>query len=845
LSALGSGSFLALPGVRLWNPDSRKQNSKKDLNPVLNRRDFCMSLLALPAVAPHFGLGNPAEVAASRIENAFPLSDYTPYGYLDNPFHTWNLHRSGVLRSSPGIGFGLYFPAGPGGYFDFAKNGVYEIHLRLGFLIDGRRFWTPEDFRPDQLIAPYHSKNLFTYAFSEGGAKVECTFLQAGEDALAAKITVQGAKPQSIRLLAALECKLGGAAWWGRDGLAGQYDPATDSLWIRSFAAGKVFTLLSDSPSEAHHLSENETDWESWLKTGSNVGRALSYYPKPLWGALLFKIDVMPGAQAEHTVVLARAENAATAYSQARESLRKSREQLSIKYAEDAAFWRTAPKLEGDWPKHWKHGWVYDLETLRMMVRRPIGIYKHPWDAMQIQAPRTVLAETSIDMWALSYADAEMAKDVFLGQFLDAPSDNVPCSREDGELNMVAADGAECGTSISWCYPFFCASSIWARTRDKKWLSEIYPRLARLLRWTLRHRSDADGFVIGKCSWETGMDTAARFLIQQPTGGELIEFLRVVELQAAAAQAAEVLAQFAAVLGEKDSVEGWRKIQQVYAAKTQTLWKDDWFYDFDTRNGQLVTTAGQDAGQIAPAFCGVASDNQKHRMRPVVRKFFADSMARHLPPAEDWQDGLHWSSLVLPYLESLWETGEIELASQVVETIAERIYTSMDRRSVANASAQGANADEQCAPIQKLGWPGVSCEIWGSNGAYGGEGYGWGAVLPAHIIRNLIGFRDPQQADEVGVSPNLPDSLMVAGKVYRVRNLQYAGETLELAIHVLDPRHVRVEGRWSGSLRTTAVKDAAGTSMPLQHVDSAWQFEGSNHRQYLVRIAGISAVAGK
>jgi hypothetical protein len=81
---------------------------------------------------------------------------------------------------------------------------------------------------------------------------------------------------------------------------------------------------------------------------------------------------------------------------------------------------------------------------------------------------------------------------------------------------------------------------------------------------------------------------------------------------------------------------------------------------------------------------------------------------------------------------------------------------------------------------------------------------------------------------------------MVAGKVYRVRNLQYAGETLELGIHVLDSRRVRVEGLWSGSLRTVAVKDAAGTSMALQGADSAWQFEGSNHRQYLVRIAGIS-----
>src|ERR1019366_8960812 len=127
-----------------------------------------------------------------------------------------------------------------------------------------------------------------------------------------------------------------------------------------------------------------------------------------------------------------------------------------------------------------------------------------------------------------------------------------------------------------------------------------------------------------------------------------------------------------------------------------------------------------------------------------------------------------WSSLVLPYVESLWVAEEIELVSQLVQTIAERIYTSMDRRSIANPRSDG----QQPAMTQKLGWPGVSCEVWGSQGAYGGEGYGWGAVLPAHIIRNLIGFRDPERPDELRLTPNLPESFMVAGNLYRVCNLQ-------------------------------------------------------------------------
>jgi len=806
---------------------------------VLNRRDFCRSILAVPVITSGIRFATPptpTEVAASG--GGFPLSDYTPYGYLDNPFHCWNLHRSGVLRSSPGIGFCFYFPAGPGGYFDFAKNGVYEAHLRLGFLINGRQYWKPEDFAHGQLTAPYHSKNLQTFAFALDETKVESTFLQVGENSLATKVVVQGTRPQSVRLMAVLDCRLGGAAWWGRDGLVGSYDSAIDAVWIRSFAAGKVFTVASDVSSTAHFVGAEEADLHSWLASPSKIVKGPSYHPDPLHAALLFNLDVPANGKVEHTIVLARADNFALAREEAHHSLAKTHEQAAAKYAEDTAFWSTAPRLEGDWPIHWKHGWVYDMETLRMMVRRPIGIYKHAWDAMQIQAPRTVLAESSIDMWALSYADPAAAKEVVFGLFANAPFDGVPCSREDGEMNMVAADGAECGTSISWCYPFFCAASIYARNADKQWLAKLYPWLVRFLRWTLQNRTDAEGFVIGKCSWETGMDASRRFLIHQPTGGELIEFLRIVELQAATSHAARILDHFAEVLGDASSRADWQKIQQVYAAKTQSLWKEDWFYDFDTRNGQLVTSVGRDVGQVAPIFCGIASDDQKEKMRPALQKFLSDSLEgrKVVPGAEDWQDGLHWSSLVLPYVESLWAAGENGLASQVIQAIAERVYASVDRRSVANPSTEG----KPLASGEKLGWPGVSCEVWGGHGAYGGEGYGWGAVLPAHIIRSLIGFRDPRQADELQLAPNLPDSFMVSGRSYRIVNLQYRGALLELAIQVLDPQRVRVEGTWSGSVRSVAVKDGKGVSVALQGTGSAWQFEGGNHQQYLVRIVGIS-----
>lgn len=802
---------------------------------MVNRREFVAAVVSsTTAAAAQTVTSAQKEPDGTSVaaRESFPAGDYTPYGYLDNPFHTWNLHPSGVLRSLPGMGFGFYFPAGPGGYFDSARNTVYEAHLRVGFLAGERRFWTPEDFHEGELISSYHSKNLFTYQFSVSETRVACTFLQAGEDVLAARVVLDSpsGKRPAIRLMAVHGCRLGGSVWWGRDGLTGSYSRKTDSVSIRSYAAGPVFTLLGNRASRAHFLGKAEQEVEAWFQHASPLDGAFSYFPDPLHGALLYEIPAGSEPKVETTIVLARGSNAGVSLQKARTGLGEVSPQISARRVADSAFWGRAPRLEGDWPKHWKNGWVYDFETLRMMVRRPAGVYRHPWDAMQIQAPRNVLAETSIDMWALSYADPEAAQQVFVGQFLDAPSDNVPCMREDGAMNMVAADGSECGTSISWCYPFFCAASIWRRTRDRRWLAGVYPGLSRLLRWTIAHRTDSGGFIVGKCSWETGMDGSKRFLIHQPTGAELTEFVRVVELQAAAAQAAEVLQEFAAALGDSASVAEWRTAQRTYAARTRELWKDDWFHDLDARSGKAITNVGRDVGQVAPVFCGIADHGQVRAMMPAMRQFFADSSEKRLPADNDWQDALHWSSMVLPYVESLWAAGELELLSRVVEATAERVYASMDRRVLKPSSP--ATEHER----RPLGWPGVSCEIWGAHGAYGGEGYGWGAVLPAHIIRNIAGFRETEKPDRLWIAPNLPPSLVAPGRVYRVRNLRYADATLDLSLSVLDSGRVLVEGAWGAGVETAAVENGSGSAEKLQQAGRKWRFEGLNHSRYLIHL---------
>ena len=129
--------------------------------------------------------------------------------------------------------------------------------------------------------------------------------------------------------------------------------------------------------------------------------------------------------------------------------------------SDDEKFWGRAPQLLGRLAGLWKRGLVYDLETLRMVMRPSAGVLPTPWDGMQIQAPRTVLAEAAMDCLFLSYADPELATEVILGHFESAPHPNLPCMREDGSYNMVADDGQICGTAPEWGYPLWCCQQLW------------------------------------------------------------------------------------------------------------------------------------------------------------------------------------------------------------------------------------------------------------------------------------------------------------------------------------------------------------------------------------------------
>src|SRR5579883_1964924 len=252
---------------------------------MLNRREFVSVLAAASAAlkTQAFSADIPSpditSVASRSAGDGFPLSDYTPFGYLDNPWHTWDMHQSGILRSLSGIGFGLYYPAGPGGYFDYHRNGVYVAELALSFRIGDRIFTGPEDFSPDQLTAPHHTKNLLRYHFEQDSVAIESSFFLVNEDALAVHVllTNSSGSAKSVGALALHTYQLGGSQWWGGDGIAGEFDKDTNALWTHSFAAGTVFAVTANAQPSEHFFSTKTDDRKTWLSSSAKRGEKLAY----------------------------------------------------------------------------------------------------------------------------------------------------------------------------------------------------------------------------------------------------------------------------------------------------------------------------------------------------------------------------------------------------------------------------------------------------------------------------------------------------------------------------------------------------------------------------------------
>jgi len=762
----------------------------------------------------------------SFMNNSFPIDIYTPYGYLDNRYHAWVLNPSGIIRSdTEGLGFDIWHPC----YW----QQYYIAGLIIGAKMDGNPLLVRDDFEKAglQVFSGYHSSRITSYDWSYRELIFHYIFFQTTENSIAALVEIanKGLTDKSISIYAVSKYEIGNIGYWGGDGVNGQYLATVDATALRSWAAsGTVLTIKANISSVGHHVGGIDSI-RSWI-TGSTRTKDNDYVytPGPLYAVLSYELNVPKNSSKRIVIVMARGANLDFSLRSLNEALGNWNQVFEGKLSEDNKFWDGASMLYGDWPEYWKRGWVTDIETQRIISRPPIGIYKYHWDAMQIQMPRVVIAETTIDALTLSYVDMDLAKEEIYGLFADALSPQVPCSREDGSVNMVAADGSECGTGPQWCFPFHSIHSIFLRTGDKEWLGKLYPYMKTYLDWWLANRTDDEGWIVFKCSWESGQDASRRFLIQQRTGGELTDFVRTVDGQASMAEACYCMSKYAEWLDLGSSeVARWRSLAENYSNKTRSLYKDGWFRDFDKRSGMLIEIKDYyDIMMISPIMCNVTSDNQTLEILDMLNYY--DNNPKF------W---LEWPSFMYVFAESSWyatlralqggyEWGngtqiERNFLSNTLYKAIERVYTKWDSRKMIGDHI-----------------PGVSWEFWPIEGAGGSECYGWGATIPIHIIRDIMGFREKTDSEDSAfiLAPSLPDELMKENNLYGIRNLVFRDIVLDISIRVLDGSRLRV-GIKTNKPRSLLVSSLLTGERIAFADDGSVGFELENTDVFLVEIS--------
>jgi hypothetical protein len=474
------------------------------------------------------------------------------------------------------------------------------------------------------------------------------------------------------------------------------------------------------------------------------------------------------------TVVLARGASRTAAEHVAREALGQTDAAYARLLEQDARFYATAPRLMGDWPAHWAEGLHHDFETTRALVLPAGGIFGDVWPTWMVAWPRVVFAEGTLDMLRLAYADPETAQRAVLSLLRDAPMPNVPCVFQGGEYNMVASDGSRCGTSPAWCLPFLNLELLYLRTLDRPWLSEIYPRAAAYLEWWLANRADSEGWIVYKCTWESGEDGNPRL---DPTGSgdaDISRRVRPVELQATLAHAADVMGFFARELGEPD--DRWRALHTDYLERTRQL--------FDPATGRFRDWLVAEGCFVEPSphtpYWGVdACRESPQSLTPLLLGFSADPEEVRRLARPPWS---LWPSWTWSVIESAAAAGRHEVVADLAFDAIDRVYRTTTRRDTATLAR----------PI-----PGSAPEFWPEDWrTYGGSDcYGWGATTANLLIRHLFGFKESRRTDvwAAELAPAFPQALMRPGARYGLHNLLYRGRTVELWYEIESESTLRAE----------------------------------------------------
>jgi hypothetical protein len=374
-----------------------------------------------------------------------------------------------------------------------------------------------------------------------------------------------------------------------------------------------------------------------------------------------------------------------------------------------------------------------------------------------------------------------------------------------------------------WGFPFHTIQAIHARTGDSLWVKNLYPYLKAYIEWWLKNRTDDEGWLHCNNSWESGQDGSRRFLVKGE--GDPATFVRTVDVEASMAEAMIIMEKFCHIAGIPQDQEYWESLAAERIAHTRSMFVDGWFRDIDGRNNQpIVFEDFYDPIMLAPLTCRIATRSQIDAIRPKFQFFLENPR---------W---LQWPPAVMAFCEAAWYANEQLAAGEAITNIANRVYQRTNSRKIMFVSE-----DEQF--VYRI--PGIANEFWPvSARPAGAENYGWGAILPVFIIRNIVGFRESATAGDTQfyLAPALPKEFLIPGKSYGISDLSFREFQFYLTYEVLTDKSLRISLSYQAPAGTKIiVNDQDGIDIGVSDSSdpqNLLEFGGKNGQIFLIQLVG-------
>ena len=695
---------------------------------------------------------------------------YTPYGYIQNPYYQckegFRDTTGALLRTDDNIaGFGCFFPD--------IKHFNRLITLGLGAVWKGAHFFSRNDWNQKGYYSGHHSAKVFSYCFSFNDCQIEITYYQKDKHRVGINVSIPEAihKKNDLTLFWLLHLQydepycLNIANSIDNEVISGEF-AHTQMERLTAFQVkldglrenGKRF--LSNN---LHSIFQKKAQYQNPSSKELFIAKQISLLQTKLTGEILFEDS----------------QEAFNKYPTER-NVNELEEVLAKKLYDDLVFQSKMPHLTGDWDPSILNGWVYDFETTRMCVFPAMGVFKDVWPSWMITYPRAVLAEGAMDMNRMGYADPDLAKRAILSLFRDTGAENVPCVFYTGVPNMIAEDGSICGTSPAWCLPFYQIFQLYLRDPDKDWLKALFPYMKAYHQWWEKHRSDEDGFIVYRCTWEAGEDDSPR-LDPKRTGDNVIsDYIRPDELQASMAVNAHIMKFFSQELSSIDDAFYWENQKAFFIEKLQSLWdgKNKRYRDWNKEKDDWLEVKGQknywnaDFTRLSPlslisVLFDLSEKDQKEAMRKEIPLFGCE-------PFNVWPS---WNYILSEAAAALHMNAFL---SEFSWEIIERVY--------------GENDSRVLTPGKSL--PGGAREYWPleRDRFKGNDVYAWGAQTALLLIQNIIGIRSSQNTNEISslLCPNIPEKLLVKGKKYGIENFNYRGIRFDLQYEIFSQQMLKV-----------------------------------------------------